>query len=178
MIITNAVTSERKDADYFFHTRQRKNLLQLVSNLRQASFFWSGFETEHIQSTVDNARTFLLKGEVPITPTDHDLLLQAVDVGEAVLSNKLSQTVRSWHEMPMSIQNQWPDNLRKAWSLDQKLENPTLMGTTMVHAAQNFVESQLSNEDPTEGMAGEGYRTMHHALSDLHSSERPVKKDN
>jgi hypothetical protein len=33
MIVSNAVTSERKDADYFFHPRQRKALNQLVVSI-------------------------------------------------------------------------------------------------------------------------------------------------
>ena len=127
MVTSNAVTSERKDADYFFHPRQRKNLLQLVANLRQASFFWSGFETEHIRNTVDIAKKFLEEKKVPVTSDDEILLKEAIKAGEAVLSNGISQHISQYHEMPMYIQNEFSDDVRKAWALDPQPLNPTLM---------------------------------------------------
>ncbi|KAH7364689.1 hypothetical protein BKA65DRAFT_491871 [Rhexocercosporidium sp. MPI-PUGE-AT-0058] len=156
MIIGNAVTSERKDADYFFHPRQRKNLQQLVSNLRQASFFWSGFETEHITNTIDNAKDFLLEKKVPISPEDEALLLEAIRQGERVLTSKISKAISEYHEMPMHVENDLADDIRNAWSLVHEPSNPTLMGATMVHAAQKFVESQLYKEDPTDGLVDAG----------------------
>lgn len=81
MVITsNAVTSERKDADYLFHHRQRKALGQLVANLRQASFFWSGFTIADIEATISIAKSFLSKGEVFTTNEDRSLLLEAIEV--------------------------------------------------------------------------------------------------
>jgi hypothetical protein len=160
MIITNAVTSERKDADYFFHHRQRKSLQSLVSNLRQGSFFWSGFETEHIQGTVENARKFLEEKKVPVTPEDEALLLEAIKIGETVLSNSISQFVRRTHEMPMYIENELADEVRKAWALDGDARNPTLMGATLVHGAQKFIESQLFKSDPMEGLVAAGMKAM------------------
>jgi SNF2 family DNA or RNA helicase len=160
MVISNAVTSERKDADYFFHPRQRKALLQLVSNLRQASFFWSGFETEHVRNTVEIAKKFLEEKKVPISLEDEILLNEAIKVGEAVLSNSISQTISKFHEMPMYIENEFPDDVRKAWSLDAQSMNPTLMGATMVHSAQKLVESQLWKEDPMDGLLEAGEESM------------------
>jgi SNF2 family DNA or RNA helicase len=164
MIITNAVTSERKDADYFFHSRQRKNLQQLVSNLRQGSFFWSGFETEHIQSTVNNAKKFLEERKVPVTAEDEGLLLQAIKIGEIVLVNNISQLIGSSHEMPMYIENHWDEEVRKAWALDRDIRNPTLMGATLVHNAQRLVQSQLYKTDPMEGLIEAGNKNMQAAF--------------
>jgi SNF2 family DNA or RNA helicase len=175
MVISNAVTSERKDADYFFHPRQRKALLQLVSNLRQASFFWSGFETEHVRNTVEIAKKFLEEKKVPVSPEDEVLLKEAINVGEAVLSNGISQTISKFHEMPMYIQNEFPDDVRKAWALDARPINPTLMGTTMLHSAQKFVESQLWKEDPMDGLLGAGEEAMRVA-SEGDSPSNPTPK--
>jgi hypothetical protein len=175
MIITNAVTSERKDADYFFHPRQRKSLLQLVSNLRQASFFWPGFEAGHVRNTIDNAKKFLEERKVPVTPEDKALLMEAIKMGEAVLANDISQSISTWHEMPMFIQNECPEDVRVAWSLDRNPRNPTLMGATMVHGAQKFVGSQLWKEDPTEGLVLAGQNTMDRQAA--HLSQNPSPKD-
>lgn len=173
MIVSNAVTSERKDADYLFHPRQRKALNQLVSNLRQASFHWSGYTTEDVQVTVDLAKRFLEKGEVPVTSEDETLLKEAIHIGECVLSNNLKKQISSWHEMPIYIQNEWPADLRTAWSLDGGSENPTLMGASMLHSAQKLVGSQLWKEDSMEGLLEAGKRTLRVALEAANASLEP-----
>jgi hypothetical protein len=80
VITSNAVTSERKDADYLFHPRQRKALGQLVANLRQASFFWCGFTTHDVQSAVQHAKSFLAKSEIFTSEEDKYLLQKAIEV--------------------------------------------------------------------------------------------------
>jgi SNF2 family DNA or RNA helicase len=178
MVITNAITSERKDADYFFHSRQRKALQSLVSNLRQASFFWSGFEAVHVRKTIDIAKLFLEERKVPVTPEDENLLLEAIKVGEMVLSNNISQAISTLHEMPMHIENEWSDDIRKAWSLDGQASNPTLMGAAMVHAAQKFVDSQQLAEPPTDTLIAAGKTAMSAAIAaqDEPPRSRPSKK--
>jgi SNF2 family DNA or RNA helicase len=178
MVTTNAITSERKDADYFFHPRQRKALQTLVSNLRQASFFWSNFEAVHIRKTIDIAKLFLEERKVPVTPEDENLLLEAIKVGEMVLSNNISQVISTLHEMPMHIENEWSDDIRKAWSLDGQASNPTLMGAAMVHAAQKFVDSQQLAEPPTDMLIAAGKTAMNAAVAahDEPPRSRPSKK--
>ena len=173
MIVSNAVTSERKDADYLFHPRQRKALNQLVSNLRQASFHWSGYTTEDVQVTVDLAKKFLEKGDVPITPDDEALLKEAINTGEYVITNNLKKQIGSWHEMPMYVQNDWPANIRAAWSLDGRLENPTLMGASMLHTAQKLVGTQLYKENQMEMFLDEGRRTLRDALQAVNIAPEP-----
>jgi SNF2 family DNA or RNA helicase len=177
MVTSNAVTSERRDADYFFHPRQRKALLQLVANLRQASFFWSGFESEHVRNTVEIAKKFLEEKKVPITPADEGLLNEAIKAGEAALANEISQAICKYHEMPMYIQNEFADDVRKAWALNSQPVNPTLMGATMVHSAQKFVETQLWKENPMDGLLQAGEESMKAALEGISQpSNTPPKK--
>jgi hypothetical protein len=165
MIVSNAVTSERKDADYLFHPRQRAPLNQLVSNLRQASFFWSGYTAEDIKVTMDIAKQFLEKHEVVVTGEDEILLRQAIQIGEVVLKNRISQAISEYHEMPMYVESEISEELRLAWALDKDSRNPTLMGATMIHEAQKFVESHLWKEDPIEGMVAAGHSAMIRALA-------------
>lgn len=160
MIITNAVTSERKDLDYFFDDRQKKNLNQLVSNLRQASFFWSGFEIDHIRSTVSYAKTFLEEKKIPVTREDEILLLEAISIGELVIENRIAQLISQTHEIPFYINNEWEEEVREAWSLDGDDKTPTLMGATLVHNAQKFVEAQAHKEDFTRGLVASGTKSM------------------
>lgn len=164
MIASNAVTSERKDVDYFFHPRQRKNLLQLVSNMRQGSFFWSGFETEHIRATVEIGKNFLREKKVAVTQQDELLLLEAIKLGEEVLSNPIASLIFRSHEMPIYIENEWNEDVRRAWALDGDAASPTLMGATLVHNSQKLVGSQLWKTDPMEGLVEAGLKAINAAF--------------
>jgi hypothetical protein len=63
MIIFNSVQSQRTDQDYFFHLRQRKALMQLVNNLKQASFFGGVFySTEDIRKYRSEAPAIYIWG--------------------------------------------------------------------------------------------------------------------
>jgi hypothetical protein len=85
-ITSNAVTSERKDADYLFHPRQRKALGQLVANLRQASFFWCGFTKTDVGNTIQLAKSFLAKGEIYASEEDKYLLQKVVEASARFLN--------------------------------------------------------------------------------------------
>ncbi|TVY92373.1 putative ATP-dependent helicase [Lachnellula willkommii] len=170
MIISNAVTSERKDADYFFHPRQRPHLQELVSNLRQASFFWSGFKEDHINATILIAEDFLEKREVVVNQEDEKLLKMAIEVGNVILKNSTSRAISKFNEMPMYVQNEMSEETRLAWALDGDSKNPTLMGATMILDAQKFVESQLWKDDPSEGMIPAGQKAMRVTLRAQESS--------
>ncbi|KUJ18565.1 uncharacterized protein LY89DRAFT_717157 [Mollisia scopiformis] len=176
MIITNAVTSEHKDADYFFHPKQRKHLLQLVSNLRQASFFWSGFDHEHVQNTIKHAKDFLEERKVPVTADDEALLLQAIDMGEVILKNHVWQAISKGHEMPMCVENNFSDDVRSIWSLTNNASNPTLMGATMVHEVQKFVDAHITEEDTVDGLFEAGEEVMKSASNALHPAPRAWTK--
>jgi SNF2 family DNA or RNA helicase len=174
-IVSNAITSERKDADYLFHPRQRTALDLLMKNLRQASFHWSGFTLEDVKTTTNISKDFLEKEKVPISPEDKTLLQEAIKVGEIVLANGIKKAASVWHEMPMYIQNDWPENVRAAWSLDGESRNPTLMGATMVHSCQKFVEAQLWKEDPMEGLEQVGKDSLKRAYLDANPEQASQK---
>lgn len=180
MIVSNAVTSERKDADYLFHPRQRKALNQLVSNLRQASFHWSGYTMTDVLNTIEVAKKFLESGEVPVSSDDEILLREAIKCGEIVLANNIKKAISHWHEMPMYIQNECPDDVRIAWTLDADASNPSLMGATMVHSAQKFLAANLWKEDPMEGLVAAGKHSLELAnlAANPPASSRPAPKIN
>lgn len=134
MITINAVTSEREGVDYFFHPKNRRVLLTLFSNLRQASFTWSGYTKAMIENSLQTAEKFLAK--YIINPEDKKLLQEAIRVGELALSNGIFTAVSQLHEMAMYVQNPLPEEIRRAWALDYHNGNPTLMGASMICAAK------------------------------------------
>ena len=145
MIITNAVTSERTDVDYFFHPKQRKHLTALVNNLRQGSFFWSGFELEHLEKTINVAKTFLKDTPVPVSEQDVALLGNAIKYGETIVKNVIFENITVEHEIPMYLRNEWPSLLRRSLSLDDLSENPTLFSAPMLFDMQKYV---FNTENP------------------------------
>jgi superfamily II DNA or RNA helicase len=163
MIVSNAVTSERRDADYLFHPRQRGPLQTLVSNLRQASFHWSGYTTEMVQSTVNISKKFLEERKVPVTPEDEQLLRQAIQMGEVALSNGIFKVVSKIHEMTMYVQNNFEKMVAAAWALDGDHRRPTLMGAHMITEAQKFLGARDVEGDPEINFTEEGIRVMKEA---------------
>ncbi|KAF5616689.1 DNA repair rad8 [Fusarium sp. NRRL 52700] len=120
MIIFNSVQSQRTDMDYFFHNKQRKALLQIVHNLKQASFFGGSFYSKQdIEKAVETAEDFLAEKKVPTSDQDRELLEQAIQFGHIVLGNKVKALSNVFHEMPLSVHG-LPHNVSASWSLDQE----------------------------------------------------------
>jgi hypothetical protein len=164
VIVSNAVTSERKDADYLFHYKQRKALDQLVANLRQASFFWSGIQISDVEFTLNFSKTFLDKREVYTTEDDRDLLRRVVDVGSMALSNPIWLAASKYHEMPLYVENKFTVDARAAWALDSKDQNPTLLGASQLLSLQIFVNTRLANHRGLGGLESAGKKAMETAL--------------
>ncbi|ROW00301.1 hypothetical protein VMCG_07275 [Cytospora schulzeri] len=150
MITFNAVQSQRTDQDFFFHQRSRKSLLQLVHNLRQASFFGgSFFSCDEIQKSVETAEEFVNKGSVPITENDDHLLRAAVAFGKLAVRNAVKRAANVFHEMPIYIRD-FPGGMAAAWSMTSAEDNGVLMCTNskLMLAAQKILRPFLdSTED-------------------------------
>lgn len=179
MVITNAVASERKDVDYFFHPTQRKSLQSLVSNLREGSFFWSGFEVAHVKSTVDNAQTYLDKEEKVASAEDIALLQQVVSMGRSIVSNNIFEQICRWHDIPLFVENEFPEHLRRALSLDKSSENPTLMGASMLFDAQKFVHDNPTTINFVDGLIIAAQKSFKNAekASESHSARSGRMQD-
>ncbi|OTB02494.1 hypothetical protein M426DRAFT_195553 [Hypoxylon sp. CI-4A] len=141
MIIFNSVQSQRTDMDYFFHPKQRKSLIQLVKNLRQACFFGGVFYShDEIVKSLETAEEFLQKKAVPISAEDEDLLKQAISFGNLVLGNRLKDMSNRFHAMPLYLTN-FPGGGGRSWSLDDEEADgqPICTDAGMIHALQKFL---------------------------------------
>lgn len=117
MIIFNAIQSQRTDQDYFFHPKQRKALLQIVHNLKQASFFGgSFFTTSEIAKAVETAEEFLEKKDIPVSQDDEALLREAINFGHLAMRNSLRDLSNQFHEMPVMVES-FPGAAGRSWSL-------------------------------------------------------------
>lgn len=147
MIIFNAVQSQRTDMDYFFHVKQRKALIQIVQNLKQASFFGGPFYSqEDIVKAVETAEEFVREKKVPISDEDHHLLEQAIQFGHVVIDNKLKALSNRFHEMPIYVKG-LPHSCSRSWSLDGNTGDGMCTSSNMLVALQKLVYKSASNPD-------------------------------
>lgn len=119
-IIFNAVQSERKDQDYFFHKSQRTELGRLVTNLRQASFFGGQFwPKSQILQAIDRAEEFLEEGAVEITAEDDELLRTAIEFGRIAVNNDIKDSAYRFVQVPVYVKN-FPYGAGEYWSIDSR----------------------------------------------------------
>ncbi|PKS06533.1 hypothetical protein jhhlp_007281 [Lomentospora prolificans] len=144
-IIFNSVQSQRADQDYFFHPRQRKALLQLVHNLRQASFFGgSFFSVDDLRNGVETAEAFLEKRDVPISNEDEALLKQAIAFGRIAICNEIRTLSNQFHEIPLHV-HAFPGSASQAWSLNNKDEDPMLTDAPLLLELQKIVRKHINS---------------------------------
>lgn len=104
MIIFNAVQSQRTDQDYFFHSKQKSALLQIVLNLKMSTFFGASFYArKDIAKAVETAEEFLREKKVPISNEDQVLLEDALSVGRLAMGSNLRHLSNMYHEMPVCV---------------------------------------------------------------------------
>ncbi|EHK49940.1 hypothetical protein TRIATDRAFT_181479, partial [Trichoderma atroviride IMI 206040] len=148
MIVFNSVQSQRTDMDYFFHQRQKKSLLQIVHNLKQASFFGGSFFTaDEIAKSVETAEKFLAERKIPISPEDESLLQQAIQFGHLAMHNRLRNLTNQFHETAVSITG-FPGNAGASWSLDGAATDGSICtSTSMILSLQSLVYKAARSEE-------------------------------
>ncbi|KAK8085292.1 hypothetical protein PG997_006563 [Apiospora hydei] len=148
MIISNSVQSQRTDMDYFFHPKQRSALLQLVSNLKQASFFGGVFYSdEEIDHALERAEEFLVNKKVPISDADKSLLADAIAFGKLASDNGLKDISNTYHALPLYLEY-FPggNDHAQAWSLaDEDPQDGELICTdaSLIQALQRFLNPMI-----------------------------------
>ena len=162
-LTSNAVTSERVDEDYMFHTKNRQALNQLINNLRQSGFYWTSFSPSDIAETLKVSRAYLEKQPDPDSiyrEADRLLLKQAIEIGEIALESPSWRSFADLHEMGMFVES-FPKNAQDAWSLVHRTgDEPLLIGATQLSKAQSWVNAHLYVSDISHGLAGIGTATM------------------
>lgn len=162
-LTANAVTSERVDEDYVFHTKNRGALNTLINNLRQSGFYWTSFSPGDITGTIKVSRAYLDKQSDPESVSkqdDRSLLKQAIEIGETALDSPSWRSYADLHEMGMFVER-FPDDAQDAWSLVHRNgHGPLLIGATQLSQAQNFINAHLYMSNPSDDLREIGISTM------------------
>lgn len=176
----NAITSERSDQDYMFHPRNRKHLSLTINNLRQAGFWWAGFDEKDISGTMDIAIQYLQKNRERMQEDDVAMMAEGIRIAQIAISCGSRSAFRQYHELGVFVQH-FPAHARSLWALDPSTADiePLLLGISQARQAQQFITSRLSAEDPAEGLAGAGIKARRElAERQSDSVPMPTKKNN
>ena len=124
---------------------------QLVLNLRQSNFFWTGFSEADISSAINHGENYLKKSNTKCTEEDHNLLNEALLYGKKVLHQGwIAQSIL--HEPGIYLEG-WPSGSRSFWDLEAKTTSPVVVGEAQLLRAQLHINSQLNEKDPFVGLA-------------------------
>ncbi|KAK4506780.1 hypothetical protein PRZ48_000513 [Zasmidium cellare] len=158
VLTANAVTSERTDADYLFHPNSQRSRYQLVSNLRKSTSLWTGFSEDDVLASMSNAKKYLAKEGTGCTQEDRDLMTETLMCTDAILASRGWKALSKSHELGIFI-DQWPDESAEHWAFDDS-RSPVLTGITQLLDAQRFVNERIAQDDPGEGLSGQGIRAL------------------
>ena len=173
-LIVNAVTSERVDEDYMFHSRNRPVLYHLIGNLRQSGFYWSSFSPEELSKTLHIATRYLqgyADDRKDERSSDYLLLNQVIQIGEIILASPSWKVFSELHEMGLYVHD-FPLNSRESWSLvPRKDEDLMLVGATQLTKIQKWVDSHLyEGEQLLGGLKSLGKNVMDKTWQQLRQS--------
>ncbi|KAK8248353.1 SNF2 family helicase-like protein [Phyllosticta capitalensis] len=176
VLTNNAVTSERTDVDYLFHPKSQGSRNRLITNLRLSNFFWSGWKESDIGGAVEIGCKYLLKEDVKCSPDDRETLAACIKFAEElVLRSESWKAMSRTHEIGLFVDN-WPEKAA-TWALAN--DPAELYGATLLHQAQNHVNSRL-NGDPIEELEAAGTAAVNSIMAqshDLDSLEDGKDKD-
>ena len=156
VLTANAVTSERTDADYLFHKNSQKARYQLIHNLRQSAFFWTGFSEADVHAAVSHGETYLAKEDTRCSNEDRHLLEECIKQAQVALSSPGWKALSTSHEIGL-FSTGWPTESADHWSFDPS-QHPLLTGANQLLEAQNHVNNRATLRDPAEGLSGAGIR--------------------
>ncbi|KAK6395937.1 hypothetical protein LTR65_010046 [Meristemomyces frigidus] len=158
VLTANAVTSERTDADYLFHKNSAKARYQLISNLRQSAFFWTGFSEADVEASMKNSNGYLAKDSTSCTEEDRGLLTEMLGCADTTLASAGWKSMSRSHELGLFVDS-WPAESAEHWAFDGT-ETPLLTGVTQLLEAQKHVNERAGTADPGEGLGGAGIRSL------------------
>ena len=175
MVLTaNAITSERVDQDYMFHSNNRKDLDHLIMNLRQSGFYWTGFTAHDVTETLRVSQGYLNKENSNSDQKDRTLLEKAIEMGRISFDSPLWKIFGELNEIGLCVED-FPSGARSAWALStDESTRPLFTGATQLGLAQKYVNEHLYASDPTHGLAAVGIAAMEKAWTN--AQRRSVEK--
>lgn len=154
VFMANAITSERTDMDYLFHQSSQTHLHRLIANLRQSGFFWTGFNRESVEATIEVTRKYLAKKDQQCSTQDREMMRETMNEAEVAFSSRVWEHLSLTTEMGLVV-DKWPAGSVKAWTFD-KCDDPAVIGLTQCLQAQKFVHDSANVDGALDGLSAAG----------------------
>ncbi|MCJ1320791.1 hypothetical protein MMC15_006132 [Xylographa vitiligo] len=152
VLAANAITSERVDRDYMFHRSNRKPLDELVRNLRQSGFYWTGFSAHQISETVRVSAEYMANEDKILSGEDWLLLQSGLNIGSTCLASAAWRSFTEQTEMGIFVKD-FPAPASEPWSLCPSSRNGYMIyGTTHLQFAQKYIAEHAYASNPAEGL--------------------------
>ncbi|MCJ1414269.1 hypothetical protein MMC32_000595 [Xylographa parallela] len=152
VLAANAITSERTDRDYMFHQSNRKPLDQLVRNLRQSGFYWTGFSAHEVSETVRVSTEYMQNEDNTISGEDRVLLQMALNIGMICLASAAWRSFSEQAEMGIFVKD-FPAPASQSWSLcPSSRDRHIIYSTTNLQLAQKYVVENAYASNPATGL--------------------------
>lgn len=142
VLAVNAVSSEREGSDYMFDPSNRQQLRRLVNNLQLATFYWTGFQHEDVNTLISIAKHCMEKKNTSGEPYhgEHDqaLLRRSLAAAHEAVNNRRWRTASLIHEMQYFVDG-LPPGFAKHFGIGV-LQNSDLgvFGAPQLAAIQDF----------------------------------------
>lgn len=153
VLAVNAVSSEREGSDYMFDASNHQELRKLVNNLQLATFYWTGFKQQDVETLLRIAKHGLKKQNKDGGPYhstyDRRLLYNSIKASSEALENQSWRTAAALHEMLYYVEGV-PNSFVKHFGmvLDQSM---SLFGAPHLSALQKFYyKNRFLNMNDTE----------------------------
>lgn len=158
VLTANAVTSERTDVDYLFHHKSRQARSQLISNLRQSAFCWTGFSEADVLASIERSHAYLAKEDTQCSDADRKLLAETLTCVDSILASDGWKAMSRSNEIGLFVKD-WPIETAEHWAF-QHSPGVLMTGISPLIEAQKYVNERAHQEDPAEGLAGLGVRAL------------------
>lgn len=141
VLAINAVSSEREDQDYMFHPSSKNDLRRLVTNLQRATFYWTGFSVDDLETMVKISHSCLEKknseGRTYYNENDIRLLQMSIKTCQRALSDTIWRTASTIHEMGYYIGG-LNDLFAEYFSIGNYDHDVVALGAPQIYAMQRF----------------------------------------
>ena len=173
----NAVTSERTDVDYLFHPNNTKAKHNLIRNLRQSNFAWTGFSVENVVSTLETSAKYLSREDKKCSLEDAKSLLESSQIVSALPKMTEWVALSIAHEVGIAVEN-WPADSEENFAFAYP-ERPMMIGMTQLLEGQLHVDTQIRSEDPSRNLdlVGTAGKARIAAMAEAESKVKHLSND-
>lgn len=142
VLAVNAVSSEREGKDYMFDPSNRQQLRRLVNNLQLATFYWTGFQNDDVNTLISIAKHCMEKknaqGELVYGKEDQKLLKLSISAAYEAVRNPRWRTASMLHEMQYFLDGV-PNSFIKTLGIGILEDSATgIFGAPQLAAIQEF----------------------------------------